>query len=533
MRSSPLRTDPINHLPCHPSSSPIYRATPHLRPSTVPPLISAHLPCHTSSPPIFSHSPSLTPLPRATPAAARHVSSPRAGQSRPSALGHARVCSPLRLRARAPRFTFRNPLPAPTVSSIPSPSSLAALHPLLSGHSHPATSAALACLGAEQREETARGGSCWQGGARVGSEGGERDGEGERDGGARGDDRMEGVAMGERGEGEGAEECGRAVAGAAGYGSVSAERDEGSSGARLELAHGMGAEGRGARPELRRVLFGELQRLRNGCDDVSSDGGGGGMGPGRALEQEMELRNAMAGRGEHKVRAWEHEWSSCDPMHGGGDEAREMGGGARGRGEWDSDEEAAGRWGDADGVLQLSAEEYEALLLDMQRALYEEEDGHLETPVPSGHRSMEEEEAYQQGMEDEEIMAALAYQQEAMVICPLCKARPLHMHGATIECSCGHFSLHTHHDHVTLEPGSAAAGGAIHCQQLPLLPLPTPMPSYLPTPRCAGDFGASGSAAAGGDVAACCGLPCAALLHTPQEPWRHSPSCTLPCMPLI
>ncbi|CAI5935834.1 unnamed protein product, partial [Closterium sp. NIES-65] len=67
------------------------------------------------------------------------------------------------------------------------------------------------------------------------------------------------------------------------------------------------------------------------------------------------------------------------------------------------------------------------------------------------HRSMEEEEAYQQGMEDEEIMAALAYQQEAMVICPLCKARPLHMHGATIECSCGHFSLHTHHDHVTLE----------------------------------------------------------------------------------
>ncbi|CAI5989073.1 unnamed protein product, partial [Closterium sp. NIES-64] len=229
------------------------------------------------------------------------------------------------------------------------------------------------------------------------------------------------------------------------------------------------------------------------------------------------------------------------------------------------------------------------------------------------HRSMEEEEAYQQGMEDEEIMAALAYQQEAMVICPLCKARPLHMHGATIECSCGHFSLHTHHDHRAIanthfsfdcstkhsitgavavrriaacaltsrlqevpstasndprslcpllevvavggghgsmcnqmcQPplsllhvplpthrcagdsgasGSAAAGGAIHCQQLPLLPLPTPMPSYLPTPRCAGDFGASGSAAAGGDVAACCGLPCAALLHTPQEPWRATVS---------
>ncbi|CAI5989075.1 unnamed protein product, partial [Closterium sp. NIES-64] len=274
-----------------------------------------------------------------------------------------------------------------SASTLVEPAGIHEHHDLPHGEPHYAmqiaTSAALACLGAEQREETARGGVCWQGGARVGSEGGERDGEGERDGGARGDDRMEGVAMGGRGEGEGAEECGRAVAGAAGYGSVSAERGEGSRGARLELAHGMGAEGRGARPDLRRVLFGELQRLRNGCDDVSSDGGGGGMGPASSLEQEMELHNAMAGRGEHKVRAWEHEWSSCDPMHGGCDGAREIGGGARGRGEWDSDEEAAGRWGDADGVLQLSAEEYEALLLDMQRALYEEEDGHLEAPVPS------------------------------------------------------------------------------------------------------------------------------------------------------
>ncbi|CAI5458274.1 unnamed protein product [Closterium sp. Yama58-4] len=103
---------------------------------------------------------------------------------------------------------------------------------------------------------------------------------------------------------------------------------------------------------------------------------------------------------------------------------------------------------------RLSADEYEALLLDMQRALYEDagdDDAHLEPPLPSGYHSMEEEEAYQQGMEDAQIMDALAYQQEAMVICPLCKARPLRMHGATIECSCGHFSLHTHHDHVTLE----------------------------------------------------------------------------------
>ncbi|CAI5935830.1 unnamed protein product, partial [Closterium sp. NIES-65] len=330
--------------------------------ASTPPSASAHAP-------LASHSAIHSPLSRSSLSLSKPLLLSSTSSSHSHSLSHSHSPSSLS---------------QPTVSSTPSPSSLAALHPLLSGHSHPATSAALACLGAEQREETARGGVCWQGGARVGSEGGERDGEGERDGGARGDDRMEGVAMGGRGEGEGAEECGRAVAGAAGYGSVSAERGEGSRGARLELAHGMGAEGRGARPELRRVLFGELQRLRNGCDDVSSDGGGGGMGPASSLEQEMELHNAMAGRGEHKVRAWEHEWSSCDPMHGGGDGAREIGGGARGRGEWDSDEEAAGRWGDADGVLQLSAEEYEALLLDMQRALYEKEDGHLEAPVPSG-----------------------------------------------------------------------------------------------------------------------------------------------------
>ncbi|CAI5945596.1 unnamed protein product [Closterium sp. NIES-64] len=270
-------------------------------------------------------------------------------------------------------------------------------------------------------------------------------------------------------------------------------------GARLELAHGMGAEGRGARPDLRRVLFGELQRLRNGCDDVSSDGGGGGMGPASSLEQEWSC-----------IMRWQ------------------IGGGARGRGEWDSDEEAAGRWGDADGVLQLSAEEYEALLLDMQRALYEEEDGHLEAPVPSdrskvcgiamdacvnimcaadgcyrwngmgaglsslhgccmcvctawrvcsvgAHRTgivmhlseckvclgcegvpWNTKDAFSVAVPQLFCHALVAaplspastvFFQEAMVICPLCKARPLHMHGATIECSCGHFSLHTHHDH--------------------------------------------------------------------------------------
>ncbi|CAI7835975.1 unnamed protein product [Closterium sp. NIES-53] len=284
-------------------------------------------------------------------------------------------------------------LSQPAVSSAPSPSSLAALHPLLSVQPHPTTSAALVCMGAQQPGGAGRAESCWQADARVRSEGGERDGgmergeegergrEGESDGGVRDGERMEGVAMamGERWAGEGH----------AGSGGVSAGRNEGSRGAQVDLAHGMGAEGRGARPELRRVLFGELQRLRGGCDDVSRDGGGGGMGHATALEHETELHNAVAGRGEHKVWAWEHEWSSCDPMHYGGDGAGEVGGGARGRGEWDSDEEAGGRWEDADGVLQLNAEEYEALLLDMQRALYEDDDdAHADDaqppPLPSG-----------------------------------------------------------------------------------------------------------------------------------------------------
>ncbi|CAI6010673.1 unnamed protein product [Closterium sp. NIES-65] len=234
----------------------------------------------------------------------------------------------------------------------------------------------------------------------------------------------------------------------------------------------MGAEGRGARPELRRVLFGELQRLRGGCDDVSCSGGGGGMGHARALEHDTELHDAMAGWGEHTVCAWDHEWPSCDPMHNGGDGAGEVGRGVRGRGEWDSDEEAGGRWEDADGVLQLSADEYEALLLDMQTALYEDADDAQPPPLPSGHRSMEEEEAYQQGMEDAQILAALAYQQEATVICPLCKASPLRMHGGTIECSCGLFSLHTHHHHVKLEHLAARLQEVTwqHAMDCPALP---------------------------------------------------------------
>ncbi|CAI5476286.1 unnamed protein product [Closterium sp. Yama58-4] len=304
-------------------------------------------------------------------------------------------------------------LSQPVVSSTPLPSSLAALHPLLASQSHPSTSAALACMGAQQPGGTARAESCWQGGARVRREAGEREGGAELDGGVRGDEQMEGVAMGGRGEGEGEAECGRAVAGVAGYGSNPAGWNGGLRGEQLDSARSMGAEGRGARPELRRVLFGELQRLQGGgghgeggCDVPIGGAGGDMTGQGMALGRERQWHTSTAERGEQELGARGHEWSSCSGMHDGGD-------GARGRGEWDSDEEAAGRWEDADGVLQLSAEEYEALLLDMQRALYEDDgdDDHL-PPYPSGHRSMDdqEEEAYQQGMEDAEIMAALAYQ---------------------------------------------------------------------------------------------------------------------------
>ncbi|CAI5949184.1 unnamed protein product [Closterium sp. NIES-64] len=231
-----------------------------------------------------------------------------------------------------------------------------------------ATSAALACMGAQQPGGAARAESGGQADARVRSEGGERD---------------EGMVRG--GEGE----RGR----------------EGESDGDLDSAHGMGAEGRGARPELRRVLFGELQRLRGGCDDVSCSGGGGGMGHARALEHDTELHDAMAGWGEHTVCAWDHEWPSCDPMHNGGDGAGEVG-----RGEWNGCTRAAyvSVWREAHALSATLT--------------------HLSATLTH-------------------LSATLTH--EATVICPLCKASPLRMHGGTIECSCGLFSLHTHHHHLS------------------------------------------------------------------------------------
>ncbi|GJP49242.1 hypothetical protein CLOM_g8481 [Closterium sp. NIES-68] len=404
-----------------------------------------------SAPP--SSSPSVHPLP--APASSLHPPFPSQTRAlaKPHPLSSATSLSLSHSLSQSP-----SSLSQPSSSSSPPPSSLAALRPPLAV-SQPAASAARACMGAQQPLGAAR--------AVAGCEADTRVGGGECGGGAQGDDGMDGVQIDEGGQREGAAGHWGALL-PAGCSSVAAGPTAEAGGARgLDVTRGMGA-GRGeARPELRRVLFGELQRLHGVCgpDDGGCDGrggGGGGMEQIGASGQERGENVVMrAERGELGMDACYPcdpcnpcdpcgPCDPCDAMHDGREGAGEMGRGARGRGEWDSDEEAGG-WAGVDGVLELSAGEYEALLLDMQHALYE---GGDQPPCHdwAGRTSMEEQEAAcQQSMEDAAIMAALEYQQEASVICPLCKCRPLCMRGATIECTCGHFSLHTDHDHVTLE----------------------------------------------------------------------------------
>ncbi|KAG6544125.1 hypothetical protein Mapa_014437 [Marchantia paleacea] len=103
-----------------------------------------------------------------------------------------------------------------------------------------------------------------------------------------------------------------------------------------------------------------------------------------------------------------------------------------------------------DATAELGDEEYEALMLAMEHALYE--DLHSER-VGREAAILEEYEATH-ALEDESLAAVVEHWQEheeGGLLCPLCRTRRLQKSNRVIYCGCGSFRIDTKHDQVGLE----------------------------------------------------------------------------------
>lgn len=99
---------------------------------------------------------------------------------------------------------------------------------------------------------------------------------------------------------------------------------------------------------------------------------------------------------------------------------------------------------------ELADEDYEELMLVMERALYDDLQAELQIQEV---KLLEEYEA-SRAIEDESLSELFEHWQglqEGGVLCPLCKARRLQQNKQVITCGCGKFRLDTQDDQVGLE----------------------------------------------------------------------------------
>ncbi|CAM6095918.1 unnamed protein product [Calypogeia fissa] len=103
-----------------------------------------------------------------------------------------------------------------------------------------------------------------------------------------------------------------------------------------------------------------------------------------------------------------------------------------------------------DAPTELGDEEYEALMLAMEHALYEDMHAELE----DRDAALVEEYETVHSLEDESLAAVVEHWQEheeGGLLCPLCRTRRLQQSQRSIFCGCGRFQLDTQHEQVGLE----------------------------------------------------------------------------------
>jgi hypothetical protein len=95
-----------------------------------------------------------------------------------------------------------------------------------------------------------------------------------------------------------------------------------------------------------------------------------------------------------------------------------------------------------DAPTELGDEEYEALMLAMEQALYEDMHAELE----GRDAALVEEYETMHSLEDESLAAVVEHWQEheeGGLLCPLCRTRRLQQSQGSIICGCGRFRLDT------------------------------------------------------------------------------------------
>ncbi|KAL3680278.1 hypothetical protein R1sor_023234 [Riccia sorocarpa] len=103
-----------------------------------------------------------------------------------------------------------------------------------------------------------------------------------------------------------------------------------------------------------------------------------------------------------------------------------------------------------DPTAELGDEEYEALMIAMEQALYED----LQAQVVTREAAIQEECEAANAFEDEALAAAVEHWQEneeGGLLCPICRRRRLEQFNHVIQCSCGSFRIDTQHDQVGLD----------------------------------------------------------------------------------
>ncbi|KAL2641879.1 hypothetical protein R1flu_009466 [Riccia fluitans] len=103
-----------------------------------------------------------------------------------------------------------------------------------------------------------------------------------------------------------------------------------------------------------------------------------------------------------------------------------------------------------DPTAELGDDEYEALMIAMEQALYED----LRAEIVSREAAILEEYEAAHAFEDGALAAVVEQWQEheeGALLCPICRKRRLQQSNRIIHCGCGSFRIDTQHDQVGLE----------------------------------------------------------------------------------